>query len=151
MSISTPLARHILLRGKTSARIIAVPLSRPLVPVARRLGNETSISSPNALGPLTYYQFQLLDDLKARQKEGVKEGRVSRLASWAQSKVVGMWDGFGKAEGGWRVSDSFVLESRLFLTLSAHTVKCTQSRRTIFQQHRFRGVCVEEYRPYVRS
>lgn len=123
MSVSTPLARHILLRGKTSARIIAVPLSRPrpLVPVARRLGNETSISSPNALGPLTYYQFQLLDDLKARQKEGVEEGRASRLASWAQSKVVGMWDGFGKAEGGWRVSHSFVLGSTILDTIRSYS------------------------------
>ncbi|RXW14252.1 hypothetical protein EST38_g11602 [Candolleomyces aberdarensis] len=50
-----------------------------------------------------FEQFQLLDGLKAKENEGREEGRGTQLVSWAQRKVVGMWDGFGKAEGGWRL------------------------------------------------
>ncbi|KAJ3503908.1 hypothetical protein NMY22_g18088 [Coprinellus aureogranulatus] len=98
MSVASALVN---LRSRT--RIIAIPLSRPRIPVTTKSGPPIG---------LTYYQFQLASrETKRRLQEAEEEADKSRLSwipkgglvKWAQNKAADTWASFGKAEGGWKL------------------------------------------------
>jgi len=85
-------------------RIIAIPLTRP----QRTLVGP--ISSSPKLNSLIYYQFQFTTDTqkKLATSTGVPKSRFrwsgEGFVGWASHKAAEIWAGFGKAQGGWRVS-----------------------------------------------
>ncbi|KAF9553233.1 hypothetical protein CPC08DRAFT_713943 [Agrocybe pediades] len=90
-------------------RIIAIPLTRP---------NTGAAASTARLTRLTYYQFQITDKAK-RSKNGITatttadnptEGEKKKgwlpeegVVNWTTNKAAGIWAGFGKAKGGWKL------------------------------------------------
>lgn len=79
-------------------RIIAVPLTRPKLPLRR-----------DALAALTYYQFQIGYPQHPVSQNSSENGSASRWVpeggyiKWITTKAADTWAGFGKAKGGWKV------------------------------------------------
>lgn len=104
MSVASALVN---LRSRT--RIIALPLSRPRLPLPATNG-----APPTGL---TYYQFQLASkEAKRKLQEAEAEADKTRpswipkggLAKYVQNKAADTWASFGKAEGGWKVRFSTI-------------------------------------------
>lgn len=120
-----------------SIRIIAIPLTRPTLPISKSAGANPPPPTSNGNGNptrspvLTYYHFQI-NSPHPPEQEAFKVGRIKALLTswqpeggvvkWATEKAADTWAGFGKApEGSWKVRWlSYTNLTRLFPSGETH-------------------------------